>query len=157
MTENQLIIDNTGLVIQIAKRFRPTSADELDEYIQVGRIGLLKAIRYHDPKRGKLTTIAWRCIFQEILRHVKCEQRQSRILVEDIYSNKSHITHNNIENIWEMLPDTLSSKEKMVLYLRLSGYTFKEINSLFNNKVKKYNHKKYNHIIDKIKEANEQI
>ena len=57
--EQQLILENMGLVVSLARSFNPKNNQELEEYIQSGRIGLWKAIKKYDPDRGALSTIAW--------------------------------------------------------------------------------------------------
>ena len=49
--EEELLRLNTGLVRSIAQRFCGRGVD-LEDLIQIGTIGLLKAIRSFDPDRG---------------------------------------------------------------------------------------------------------
>ena len=65
--ENQKIKDNYGLVVSQALSFSRSYNQDLEDYIQVGLIGLLKAIRKHDPERSKLSTYATVCIRNEIV------------------------------------------------------------------------------------------
>ena len=58
--EEELIHDHYGLVVSQALYFLNDS--NFDDYIQVGLIGLLKAIREHDPERSKFSTFATVCI-----------------------------------------------------------------------------------------------
>ena len=48
--EQQLILENMGLVVSLARSFNPKNNQELEEYIQSGRIGLWKAIKKYDDK-----------------------------------------------------------------------------------------------------------
>ena len=66
MDENKLVQENLGLVITIAKKFKPINHDEYSEYVQIGSIALLRAIRKFDPSRAKLSTFAWRYITKAI-------------------------------------------------------------------------------------------
>ena len=66
-----------GLVVSLARSFNPLNPIELDNYIQSGRIGLWKAIQKHDPKKGKLTTIAWNHIRWEIIRYIKKNKKSA--------------------------------------------------------------------------------
>ena len=69
----QLVLLNRGLVRSIALRFRDRGA-ELDDLIQIGTIGLLKAIRSFDLERGtQLSTYAVPMIFGEIRRSLRDE------------------------------------------------------------------------------------
>ena len=119
--ENQLIQKHMGLVVQVAKSFNPSSPLVLDEYIQSGRIGLLKAIRAHDIKRGTFVTAAWYYIRWGILGYIKRECQESVLPITMDPSGEQQ------ENITEYFPNTLSDRERDVLVLRTQGYTFKDI------------------------------
>lgn len=67
----QLVILNRGLVRNIAMRFRERGM-ELEDLVQIGTIGLLKAIRSFDLERGtQLSTYAVPMIFGEIRRALR--------------------------------------------------------------------------------------
>jgi RNA polymerase sigma factor (sigma-70 family) len=143
--QEQLILDNMGLVVSIARSLKPSSDLELEEYIQSGRIGLWKAIQKHNPKKGKLTTIAWYYIRWEIIGNMpsnklKKGKKASLSLVNftDIIKSK----HGNQEEdvyhqagsyeplvpfLDEVKPSILSEREERLLDLRAAGYTMKEI------------------------------
>jgi hypothetical protein len=113
-----------GLVVKLAKSFSPKNANEEDEYIQSGRIGLWKATKKHDPKKGCLTTLAWYCIRNEILNYLKWSNRKPQGLYHDVgYEPESEY--------WESIPDAkLSPDENKVVNLRYESNTFKEIGVL---------------------------
>lgn len=69
----ELIEANRGLVKKIALRFLGRGV-ELDDLLQIGTIGLIKAIRSFDLERGtQLSTYAVPLIFGEIRRHLRDE------------------------------------------------------------------------------------
>lgn len=69
--EAELIRDNGGLVRKIAVRFLDRGT-ELDDLIQIGTIGMLKAIRSFSPERGTtFSTYAVPLIVGEIKRHLR--------------------------------------------------------------------------------------
>ena len=69
----ELVILNSGLVRTIAIRFRDRGM-ELEDLIQIGTIGLIKAIRSFDLERGTLfSTYAVPMIFGEIRRTLRDE------------------------------------------------------------------------------------
>ena len=104
----------------------PHNLEVLDEYIQLGRIGLWKAIQKHDPQKGKLSTIAWNHIRWEIIRHINKAKKHRSVLSGGCLNNDS--AHcNDSENIWEAIPDHISELEKKVINLKYQGCTFKEI------------------------------
>jgi len=119
--ENKLIEDNLGLIITVAKNFNPANPSVLDDYIQAGRIGLLKAIRTHDASRSAFATAAWHNIRWAILGYIKKEP------IEHVLPITMEPSGEYRESIDDYLPNTLSDREKEVILLRTEGYTFKDI------------------------------
>lgn len=73
MATEKLVISNQGLVRNIAMRFRDRGVD-FDDLMQIGTIGLLKAIRSFDLERGTcFSTYAVPMIFGEIRRTLRDE------------------------------------------------------------------------------------
>lgn len=69
--ESLLIGQNMGLVKAVAKRFS-FSGTEFEDLVQIGTIGLLKAIRNFDPSRGlALSTYAVPVIAGEIKKYLR--------------------------------------------------------------------------------------
>lgn len=124
LEENDLIINNLGLVKEIVRRFKPQNRTEYDEYIQVGSIGLLKAIRKHDPVKGALSTIAWHHIRWEIIRYIKKHKRAHHI--ESIDNHNEDASYEEF-NIIDIIPDNLSELEIKILQMRIDGYKINEI------------------------------
>jgi len=76
-----LIVANTRLVINVAKRYRGRGLSFLD-LIQEGNLGLIKALEKYDPGRGyRLSTYATWWIRQTITRAVADQGRTIRIPV----------------------------------------------------------------------------
>ena len=149
--ENRLVEENIGLVVFIANKFRPPNLSSKqwiqiqEDYIQVGQIGLLKAIRAHNPKRSKcLSTSAWVCIYREILGFIKKEKNHMTISQE--IPSRTH------EVLWEYCP-SLSDLEYQVINYRIEGYTYKEIGSKLNYS-KTWVNKIFQKAAKKIKQAN---
>lgn len=70
-SENQLVENNMGLVVGLAKRFY-NRGYEMDELIQIGSIGLVKAIRKFDNSFGvQFSTYAVPMIIGEIKRFLR--------------------------------------------------------------------------------------
>ena len=147
ITEEELIINNMGLVKKIAKMFRPPNRTEYDEYVQVGRIGLMKAIRKHIPAKGKLTTIAWGHIKWEIMRYIK----KNHGIGEQLPAN---ITQNPTSSFSHILPSNLSDTEIKILNFKLDGYKLTDIAKIMDME-RYYLIKNYKSLIKKIKAAND--
>lgn len=120
-----LLEDNMGLVVTLAKSFNPRDENELDEFVQIGRIAAWKAIQKHDPSRAALSTLIWHYVRWDILRHLD--------------KNRAHFEHQLDESIpmednlvvssdfWQLLPDCLTCNERKVVELRLDGHSFVDI------------------------------
>lgn len=137
MTEDELIKKHFGLVVSVAKKFvKSYNPELLDEYIQLGRIGLLKAIRNYNEARGAFSTFAWKCIKNEILSHVQREQKHTMTYLDNLDSYVMEESTNG--QIWEYVP-TLTNREAEVLSLKCAGHSFTEIgpnaNLIFHNLV----------------------
>ena len=123
--ESELIEEYAPLVISQALHFRPTNVTSLDDYIQIGYIGLLKAIRHYNPDRNtKMSTFSVICIKRAIYKEFKKFQNDKNMNI-DISDKQGH-------NMWEFEPNSLTEIEKKVLGLRLQSYTYQEIGSRLN-------------------------
>ena len=66
-----LIERNLRLVVYIARKFENTGVG-IEDLVSIGTIGLIKAVNTFDPKKKiKLATYASRCIENEILMHLR--------------------------------------------------------------------------------------
>ena len=160
--EEQLILDNMGLVVSLARSFKPKDALELDGYIQSGRIGLWKAIQKHNPKRGALSTIAWYYIRWEIIRNMPKSRRSKEQELKFVnftdlsYAAPKVVEDKNYEIILsELEPNNLTSKEKKVLRLRVCGYTMQEIGEHFGHS-RGWANEKFKSAIKKVRDANQE-
>lgn len=148
--EQDLIESNTGLVISIAKHFKPRNPTELDEYVQLGRIGLLKAIRKYDPEKSKLSTYAWYYIHGEISKHITSESR--RVHTVEL---TDHAQDYDTENILECFPNTLTEIESEIINMRLKNHSFAEIGKFFG-RTRFWANKNYNEALNKIRNVYEE-
>ena len=146
--EHQLIVEHTPLVVYLAKSFR--SNIDLDELIQIGRIGLLEAIRNYDTsKNTKLSTFAYPYIKYKILRYIDKEYKWHKNHSSLTFSNKYYEPNNEIFDITPILTD----KESKTIELRLAGNTFKEIATQLGC-TKGWAYQIYSSAMHKIREAN---
>src|ERR1700730_7360895 len=76
---DELIFSHLGMVRQIASRFSNRS-EALDDLVQVGIIGLIKAIDRFDPERGvEFSSFAVPTIVDEIKRHFRDKSWAMRV------------------------------------------------------------------------------
>ncbi len=77
---NKLIEHNLRLVAHVVKKYY--TADDQDDLISIGTIGLIKAVNTFKPdKKIRLATYAARCIENEILMHFRNNKKYS----QDVY------------------------------------------------------------------------
>ncbi|WP_432355183.1 RNA polymerase sporulation sigma factor SigK [Sporosarcina sp. A2] len=75
---DELIERNMRLVAHIVKKFHPKH-EQLDDYISIGTIGLMKAVASFTPDRKtKLATYAARCIENEILMFLRTQKKTQK-------------------------------------------------------------------------------
>jgi RNA polymerase sporulation-specific sigma factor len=73
--QRKLVEHNLRLVAHLVKKFENTGEDP-EDLIDIGAIGLIKAVRTFDPDKGvRLATYAARCIENEILMHLRATRR----------------------------------------------------------------------------------
>jgi len=157
ITENDLIGKNIGLIIKLARSFNPANSTQLDDYIQLGRIGFLKAIRKHDSTRGQLSTLAWHYIRWEIIRYINKEQINPLPLLEEprLVDHYECIgDKDKFKVLTELLPNTLTNNERSIIQLRAEGFTFAAIGTL-HNQTRYWANKHYKLAVKKIKVANQ--
>ena len=78
LAKKTLVERNLRLVVYIAKKFENTGVG-LEDLISIGTIGLMKAINtFNTDKKIKLATYASRCIENEILMHLRRNNKIGR-------------------------------------------------------------------------------
>lgn len=85
---SELIERNIRLVIHCAKKFSP--ADEIEDLVSIGTIGLIKAVDSFDPNKDvKFATYATRCIDNEILMHLRKQKKikQETSIYEKVFED----------------------------------------------------------------------
>jgi len=154
--EEKLVQDHYGLVITQALSF--LGGSHFDDYVQAGLIGLLKAVRNHDPEKSKFSTFATVCIRNAIinLRRKLTKKSARHVMFNSDFVDEIAKTsgYNKESSIKEFLPDSLSEEEKFIIKLKLQNYTNKEIAD-FISCSKNVLLNKIRNIISIIKEHNE--
>lgn len=75
--KDKLIMHNLRLVAHITKKYQ-SSPEDMEDYISVGIIGLIKAIDSFDASRGRLATYACRCIDNELLMMLRAKKKSAK-------------------------------------------------------------------------------
>ncbi len=127
-----LIERNLRLVVYIARKFENTGV-AVDDLVSIGTIGLIKAVNTFDPhKKIKLATYASKCIENEILMHLRRNNKLrveisfdeplnvdwdgNELLLSDVLGTDSDIVIRNLEN----------EVDRTLLYLAMEKLTLRE-------------------------------
>ncbi len=108
---NVLIERNLRLVAHIVKKFDNT-AEDADDLISVGTIGLIKAISTFDRMRGtRLATYAARCIENEILMQLRSSRNNwAEVSLHDSIGVDKEGNEITLIDVLGTDPDTVSDK-----------------------------------------------
>ena len=134
-----LIERNLRLVVYIARKFENTGVG-IEDLVSIGTIGLIKAVNTFDPqKKIKLATYASRCIENEILMHLRRNNKTrtevsfdeplnidwdgNELLLSDILGTDNDMIYKYIEDEIdrELLKEAmkrLSQREQCIIKLR---------------------------------------
>lgn len=140
---------NYGLIVSQALSFNPRDKDQLDEYVQVGSMAMMRAFKnFDESKNTQFSTFACNCISNAIKNYIKKNSKSA----EQISGQVAYSASPSFE---EILPDSLSGLERQIINLKLSNLSIKEIADKLGFsvvKVRNILYKTYN----KIREANEE-
>lgn len=141
----KLIVHNLRLVVYIARKF-DSSANNIEDLISIGTIGLIKAVNTFCPDRNiKLATYASRCIENEILMFLRkssslrnevsideplnIDWDGNELLLSDVLGSDGDEVGRGIEQEDERylllnLINNLSAREKQIMEMRfgMNGY-----------------------------------
>lgn len=136
---NVLIEHNLRLVAHIIKKYY-TQADDADDLISIGTIGLIKGISTFDASKGaRLATYAARCVENEILMYFRSLKKTAGDVSlsdcietgkdgnalslmdvlcsdEDLFEDLSARQMN--KKLYEVMDEVLTQREKLVITLR---------------------------------------
>lgn len=148
-TEEEVVLNNYGLVQNIAVKFNTTSsAYSLEDLMQVGFMSLIKAHRKFDPQKSQFSTFATICIKNDIIKYIQSNNRH--LHYEEAIDYKGFTE----ENVSDLIP-TLTEQEKEIVDMRLARYSFSEIADKLNiSKTLLMNKRKI--IFNKISKSNEE-
>ncbi|MEW6064403.1 MAG: RNA polymerase sporulation sigma factor SigE [Bacillota bacterium] len=137
--KNVLIERNLRLVVYIARKFENTGVG-IEDLVSIGTIGLIKAVNTFDPhKKIKLATYASRCIENEILMHLRRNNKTrsevsfdeplnidwdgNELLLSDVLGTENDIIYKNLEEevdkkLLHQALLKLSGRERRIMELR---------------------------------------
>tara|TARA_R100001163_G_C5067830_1_gene207270 strand:+ start:3135 stop:3632 length:498 start_codon:yes stop_codon:yes gene_type:complete len=150
--EEHLVQENYGLVVSQALYFL-SEGHSLDDMIQAGLIGLLKAIRTYDEEKSKFSTYASVCVKNQILK-LKTKNKKSHVVFDSsLLAKTEKVKYYIKESFFDYVPDGLTQEQTFIIKLKLENYTSKEICD-FLGCTKSVLANKLDDIFDRIREAN---
>jgi len=150
---NELVTANTGLFVKLAKAFKPSSAEQLDEYIQIARIAFWQAAINHDDSIRKLSGRAYEYGYWAIIRHLKFHTKHNKVVSSVKYKLSLEELIQDKDSLWEIIPENLTDMEYDIIQLRIKKHTFKEIGEMMGGLSYQWIHKVYIRALSKIVEA----
>lgn len=137
---NVMILRNLRLVAHIVKHYNFDEKD-IEEYLSIGTIGLIKAIKTFDCSKGnRLATYASKCIDNELLMALRSEKKKNKdislqetvgidkegneINIIDIIDTgekdflDGYILKYNIKKLYEGIEKVLTEREKNIIIKR---------------------------------------
>lgn len=144
-----LILRNMRLVAHMVKHYNFDEKD-IEEYLSIGTIGLIKAVRTFDEKKGnRLATYASKCIDNELLMALRGERKKSKdislqetvgvdkegneINIIDVIDTgersflESLILDNDIKKMYDGLNKVLNEREREIIISRYGLYNQNEV------------------------------
>ena len=143
-----------GLVINIGKKYYNNSYYyyELDDVIQIGRIGLIKAYNtYNIDKNILFSTYAYRCISQEILNFIRdekrkinydltlnnainseCEDEKISLLIDYKTNIENDVNNKIILKLIQNKLNSLKERDRQIILMAIKGYKQKDIVEAIN-------------------------
>ncbi len=134
-----LIERNLRLVVYIARKFENTGIG-IEDLVSIGTIGLIKAVNTFDPqKKIKLATYASRCIENEILMHLRRNNKTrseisfdeplnidwdgNELLLSDVLGTDNDVIYKSLEEevdkkLLQIAMKKLTPREKKIMELR---------------------------------------
>lgn len=114
-SRNILVEHNIRLVAHIIKKYY-TQAEDIDDLISIGTIGLIKGINTYKPDKGvRLATYASRCIENEILMHFRSGKKSAGDMslsdALDVDGEGNGLSVMDVVAVEEDLADILGSRE----------------------------------------------
>lgn len=143
--KNEQIIFEKYKYVAVACVSKYRHKQNYEDLLQEAYIALILAIKsYEDTHDCSFLTFAHICIKNKINSLISNEKTYKPIK-DDIYQVFSYIQ--------DVIPATLSTLEREIVYFRLYNYTFREIAEYYDMKISSI-YSKYNRAIEKIRISN---
>lgn len=141
--KNILVEHNLRLVAHIIKKYC-TTAEEQDDLISIGTIGLIKAVNSFDDSKGiKLATYASKCIENEVLMYFRSQKKSAQdvsinepidtdsegnpLTLMDIICTEDTISDDldlkiTVQKLYNFIEEIENEREKTIIIMRYGLY-----------------------------------
>lgn len=149
--QEKMLEDNYRLVPFCVRKYFSPSYDDFDDYVQIGSIGLFKAVRTYRPEVGMFSTYAAKCIRNELLHFIRIQGAKRRTPDQPNISMEAKVSERTDLRLFEVIPDKndpigaavtsmslsvafekLTPKEKEVFTLYFNGNSERVISIIFH-------------------------
>lgn len=144
-----LIEHNLRLVAHVCKKYQ-NGEEDMEDFISIGTIGLIKAISTFDYKKGnRLATYAARCIDNELLMYLRARKKTAREislyepigtdkegnqinLLDIVESDETDVIdtielNRNRKQLYQYIPKVLTRREREIIMMRYGLYNQKPV------------------------------
>lgn len=135
MSPEELFEENYKFAYWLVRKRFPLLADD-EDVNQEALIGLWKACTIYDPKNGKFTTVATRCIMNEVLMFLRKNRRRHNIIfysLEDELSGADNLRFSDVtpdpnwnvkfcNSEFKQSVSSLTEREQLIVRMRLAGF-----------------------------------
>lgn len=127
----ELVIDNINLIYFALKQLKLYNANGIEEYFDVGMLGLVKGAKTYTKDKGKPSTYLMRCIKNEILVEIRSGNASKRGNGQKTISLYTKTADNltledNIKSEFDMLDYLIKKEQIQTLYKALNNLEEKD-------------------------------
>lgn len=103
--QEKLLEDNYRLVPFCVRKYFNPPYDDFEDYVQIGSIGLFKAVRSYQPESGLFSTYAAKCIRNELLHFLRVQSAQRRTPPRPLLYLDEKLTRDKEICLVDIIPD----------------------------------------------------
>lgn len=125
-SEEDLVKENYGLAISIAKKFyKKNSLYAFEDLVQISLMAMIKAHRQYNSDKSVFSTFATYCMRNDLIKFVKKNRTDLNVdLVNSAIEDEASMD--------EIVPTNLNNNEAGVLFYKRAGYKDVEIRRILD-------------------------
>ena len=134
--DNSVVEEHFDIILsQVAYFYNETSSYEIEDLIQTGCLGAIKASMNYDKTRGTMRAYVFSCVSNHLLRFLSKEKfwtNQVTLGFSDFEDRAPSDGSDMIDRLMEAITRRLEPIEKTIILMRREGNTRKEICDLLS-------------------------